>query len=210
MNFNSLLKFAKTAPSTICNAAKQIPVQNAIRFVKGIKPSTWIILGSGISIGVAGGVLLCQPEINKLSDQINANQTEMERLHTVIQGYHEVFQATRDKLDVLQAKEYADNVKIEGKNIRAVVMYQYATKEYIELCLRPRDENGIPNWTPKESSYYVIFKKVVNGETLEREDKKNLQNYVYPKYKKEIEDLVEFDFSALLQKLLEKETVLSF
>ena len=201
MNINTLIELAKKAPSALGNAARQIPVQDAVRFFKGIKPSTWIILGSGITIGVAGGVLLCQPVINKQSDQINADQTEMERLHTVIQGYHDLYQATKDKLDALQAKEYADNAKKEGENLRAVVMYQYATKEYIELCLRPRDENGIPDWSPKESSYYVIFKKVVHGETLEREDAKKLQNYIYPKYQKEIEDLIEFDFSALMQQV---------
>lgn len=200
MNFNLVKEVLQKAPSTLESLAKSIPWQQGIDFVKGIKPRTWLLIGSPL-LGVVGGVLLRQPKINKLTEQNKKYQSENERLHLLIDGYHEQFVAMRAKVDALQAKEYADQAKEAGESARSVIMYQYAAKEYIELSLRPRGENGVLVLPEKEYNYYIIFKRVLGGEMLEPGDAKKLQNYIYPKYRKQIEGLIEFDFSDLLQSI---------
>lgn len=195
------MKMAKNAPKAIQQTIKNIPWEKGFTYVKNIKTSTWIALGSGIGIGVAGGALLRQPEINKLSEQVKAGQSEVERLQLIIRGYHEQFVAQKAKLDILQANEYADQAKQEHEDARSIIMYQYAAKEYVEIWLKPRGNNGVLVLPEKEYSYYQVFNKVLNGETLEQDDKKKVQNYIYPKYKKEIEGLVEYDFDELLKKI---------
>ena len=198
MNSNTIKIFIKNAPRTFNEVAKRIPWQNAVKIIK--KPSTWIFLSGGL-IGVAGGVLLRQPEVNKLSEEIQKSHSEIERLQVIVQSYHEEFVRMQANVDILKAKGFAEDAKKESENGRACIMYQYAAKEYIELCLRPRDDRGVLVLPEKEYNYYLIFQKVMNGDMLEKEDAKNLQNYVYPKYKKEIEGLIEFNFDELLKKL---------
>ena len=87
-------------------------------------------------------------------------------------------QEMKAKVDALQAKEYAEQAKKAGESARSVIMYQYAAKEYVEIWLKPRGDNGVLVLPEKEYSYYQIFKKVLNGEKLEQDDAKKLQNYI--------------------------------
>ena len=170
-------------------------------FARTIKPVTWLLLGGALSIGLAGGVLLRQPEINRLSEAAQKAQSEEESLRRLVQAYHDKFVELKASNEVLKAKAFADNAKYNGVDMRAVIMYQYAAQEYIELFTRPQDEQGIRVLSEKEYNYYQIFKKVVGGKRLDEEDAKKLQNYIYPKYKKEIEGLIEVDFEALMKQI---------
>ena len=188
----------KNISKSFYTVGKSIPWQSAVEIVK--ESSTWFFLSGGL-IGIAGGALLRQPEVNKLSEEVKKSQSEIESLHTIVQSYHEGFVRMQAEVDTLKAKGFAEEAKKESENGRAYIMYQYAAKEYIELCLSPRDDRGVLVLPEKEYQYYLIFRKVINGETLEKEDAKKLQNYVYPKYKQEIEGLIEFNFDGLLKKL---------
>ena len=53
----------------------------------------------------------------------------------------------------------------------------------------------------KQYEFYNIFKNVVNGKTLNEQDSAKLQNYIYPKYKEEIEGMVEPQLNELLGRL---------
>ena len=170
-------------------------------FARTIKPGTWLLLGGVLSFGLAGGVLLRQPEINRLSEAAQKAQSEVESLRRLVQAYHDKFVELKASNEVLKAKAFEDNAKYNGVDMRAVIMYQYAAQEYIELFTRPQDEQGIRILSEKEYNYYQIFKKVVGGERLDEEDAKKLQNYIYPKYKKEIEGLIEVDFEALMKQI---------
>ena len=192
---------AKNAPKILNNAINSPLIQTTWNAIKNVKPSTWAIFGGGIFLGGAGMYLLRQPEVNELKDEAKKAQSEVERLQIVIRSYHNQFIALKVKLEALEAKTAADAVKQGVEDSRTLIMYQYATKEYIELCLRPRDVDGSFALPEKEYYFYKIFKRVLNGEKLDLEDAKKLRNYVLPKYQKEIEDLVEYDFSALMQQL---------
>ncbi len=190
---------AKNAPKILNGAINNPIVQTVWNAIK--KPSTWAIFGGGLFLGGAGMYLLRQPEVNELKDEAKKAQSEVERLQIVINSYHNQFIALKVKLEALEAKSAADTAKQGIEDSRTLIMYQYATKEYIELCLRPRDEDGSFALPETEYYFYKIFKRVLNGEKLDLEDAKKLRNYILPKYQKKIENLVEFDFSALMQQL---------
>lgn len=205
INTKILLKVINNAPEAL-QRIKTIPWERCIVFVKNIKPRTWITLGSGLGLGVAGGVLLRQPEINKLSEAVKKSQSEQERLQLLVQEYHEVFVAIKANKDIIQADEYVEQAKRANEDARSIIMYQYAAKEYIEIGLKPRGDNGILVLPEKEYEYYLTFQKVQNGEKLEQDDAKKIQNYIYPRYKKQIENLVEYDFEELMTRLREYTT----
>lgn len=199
---NAVIKEANNMISEVANIVservKRIPLKSVGEIIK--KPWMWVTVSASL-IGVAGGVLLRQPEINKLSEEVRKSHSEIERLHIIVQSYHEEFVRLQAKVNILKTKGFAEDARKESENGRASIMYQYAAKEYIELCLRPRDDRGVLVLSEEENHFYFIFKKVINGEMLEREDAKKLQNYVYPKYEQEIEGLIEFNFNGLLKKL---------
>lgn len=161
------------------------------------KPSTWLFLGGGI----AGGALIRQPKVNKLKKEVRAARSSEKRLKAIIYDYHEAFIVTKAKMEVLQAKNNIDEAKKKERYGRSLILYQYATKEYIEICLKTRYTHGKDNLSVKEINHYRIFQRVLNGEELVQEDARSIQNYIYPKYKRQIDGLIEYDFGNLLEQM---------
>ena len=103
----------KNISKSFYTVGKSIPWQSAVEIVK--ESSTWFFLSGGL-IGIAGGVLLRQPEVNKLSEEVKKSQSEIERLHTIVQSYHEGFVRMQGEVDTLKAKEFAKEAKKESEN----------------------------------------------------------------------------------------------
>lgn len=53
----------------------------------------------------------------------------------------------------------------------------------------------------KQYEFYHLFKNVINGEQLNDPDAEKTQEYIYPKYQNEIEELIELDLRELLERL---------
>lgn len=200
--FETIIKISEGASNTFVTSLKSIQWDSLIenvKMVKRIKPTTLMAWSGGVGMGLAGGVLICQPQIDSLGEEVKKGQSEAERLQNIIRRYHEQFIGLKAKLETLQTKEYIEQAKQDKKDIRSVVMYQYAAKEYIGICLRQKGDDGEQSISEKENSFHLIFQKVLNGEKIGNDDARKIQNYVYPKYKKEIDNLIEVDFDELLK-----------
>lgn len=200
--FETVMKLSARMSNTILTSMKSFPLDGIVenvKMVKKVKSTTLMTFGSGIGIGLAGGVLIRQPEIDLLNEEVRRGQSEAEKLQTIIQGYHKQFIGLKAKLETLQTKEYAEQAKLDDANIRSIVMYQYAAKEYIGICLRQKGDDGEQSISEKEKNFHLIFQKVLNGEKIGNDDAWKIYNYVYPKHKKEIDNLIEVDFGELLK-----------
>ena len=89
----------------------------------------------------------------------------------------------------------------EGINGKPYVMYLYAVKEYIFLWQKPRNNKGELLLQKDEYDFFRVFRTVINGGQLKEQEEKKLQNFIYPKYQNEIENLLEPDCNELLHQL---------
>lgn len=164
--------------------------------LKKIKPETWAKLAIGATGGVIIGALIRQPEINKLKNIDKKALSENERLHLLIKSYHEEFHELKTRFEALKAYQLGEHIREYG-DLLSYVMYLYAAKEYIELSRKTNDNK--PIILPEAAKeFYSAFKSVINGKKLSPKDEKAIKEYIYPKYKKEIESLKECSFDEIL------------
>ncbi len=198
MNNKTIRGILQDLPKAINALGKRIDWQKAAAFLKNNQGVALFVFSF---LGLSGGYFLRQPEINRYAEDAKCIHSENARLRALVQHLREEFLRKRAEIDILKAKGYAKDAKIVSESGRGYIMYQYATKEYIELYLRPCDDNGMLTLSEEEHQFYLIFQRVINGEDLEEGDEKRVFDYIYPKYKEEIVSLTEFDFEELLKKL---------
>ena len=196
MNGNTIKAIIGKLPKLAKEGIKRFPWRKTIDYAK--KPSTWGVLVGGI----AGGGMLRQPKVNKLKKEVRVAHSREERLQVIIRRYHEEYVIMKAKMEVLQAQNNVDEAKKNEEYGRSLIMYQYATKEYIEICLKTRNDRGKRNLSEKELKHYRVFQRVLYGEKLAQEDAISIQKYIYPKYKRQIDGLIEFDFDELLAEMV--------
>lgn len=163
--------------------------------LKKIKPETWAKIAIGAAGGIVLGALIRQPEINKLKNVDKKALDENERLRLLIKSYHEEFHELKTRFEALKAYQLGEHIREYG-DLLSYVMYQYAAKEYIELS-RKTDVNKKIIIPEESKEFYFAFKEVINGKKLSSKHAKAIKEYIYPKYKNEIESLKECSFDEI-------------
>lgn len=174
---------------------KKIDLSVIPNTLKKIKPETWAKIAIGAAGGVVLGALIRQPEINRLKNADKKALSENERLRLLIKSYHEEFHELKTRFEALKAYQLGEHIREYG-DLLSYVMYQYAAKEYIELSRKTNANKQVV--IPEESEvFYFAFKEVINGKKLSSKHAKAIKEYIYPKYKNEIESLKECSFDDI-------------
>lgn len=149
-----------------------------------------------IGAGYGLKAILDQVQISKLKSACEGLQTENEKLRETVKTLNDSVCRMKKKIEALKASNFVEKAKSTSE-LKSCIIYQYATKEYIEIAIK-KASGGTLSF--EERKYSSIFEKVLNADII-AEDAKYIEEYVLPKYKNKIDNLIEFDCTCLLEKL---------
>lgn len=203
MNINNVNRIAKEAGklakkidyAKLARAGKEI----AFGIGEAAKKVPWTKIAEVIGlIGAGYGLkaILDQAQISKLKSACEGLQNENEKLRETVNTLNNSVFVMKKKIEALKASSFVEKAKRTAE-LKSCITYQYATKEYIEIAIKKASGGKI---SFEERKYSSVFEKILNADII-AEDAKYIEEYVLPKYKNRIDNLIEFDCTSLLEKL---------
>ena len=161
--------------------------------MKGLVKIFAMALG-GLAIFFAG-FFVRQPKINKLKKQITHLQKEIKKLEALREEQNNTINKLLINYKSLKLFDFAKRSKAKD-NIKSELMFQYGTKEYLQLLLdRTKNEREL---LKEEIVFLNAFDNVIEGKKVSTKDFEKIKAYIFKKYRKEIKGLVPCDYSDLL------------
>lgn len=148
--------------------------------------------------GAIVGVLLRQPEINKLKKQIKKLQVEIKRLQVLREEQDHQINELLIRYKSLRVYQFISKLNVR-KNIRGQLILQYATKDYLELLIKRVSGEYVV--TKEDTVFCNIFSKIIDGETVTDEEKQAVKEYITFKHNREIKSLQECDTTQAFERL---------
>ena len=159
---------------------------------------SYILAGLGAILLFFVGFFARQPAINKLKKQVKQLQKETERLNQLRDAQHRELGELLIKYKALGALQFKKK-SVEKENIQGLLIYQYGAKEYLGMLI-DSVKHGIE--MPKEAiGFFKAFDKVIDGEKVSDSDWKKIKEYIFVKHRKDIDGLVECDYTDLIKEL---------
>lgn len=184
IDYAKMVRAGKEIAQGIGEAVKQIPWEKVAEVIG--------LIGAGYGLKA----LLDQGQISSLKGACDGLQNENEKLREATKTLNDKVYVMKKKIEALKASNIVEKAKSTAE-LKSCITYQYATKEYIEIAIK-KANGGTPSF--EERDYSSIFEKVLNVDcTLE--DAKLIEEYIVPRYKNRIDNLIEFDCTSLLAKL---------
>lgn len=207
MNTNSLNKLTKSIGSAVKNIDFSKVANGLARAGKeigrGLSQINWgKAAGRGAVYTMAAasvyalGALSRQPEINKVKGENQRVMKENERLRYAVKRLNHSVEVLHKKIEALKAYQFTEKAK-ETEELKGCIMYQYATKEYLEKAIKKASDEGL---TADDKKYMDVFEQILNDE-YDEEDSKYITSFIMPKYKEKIESYIEFDCLPLIERL---------
>lgn len=154
------------------------------------------ILGAGA--GLVAGVLIRQPEINKLKKQVKSLQRQVGALQEAVKAQNEEIAALLLKLKSL--KIYQVVKKHEVKNeIREALLVQYASKDYLQLVLECA--RGAYQMDKEDIRFYNAYNKLLAEKKLSQKEQSCIDEYVQEHHQAELSSLQECDIQPVLDEI---------
>jgi hypothetical protein len=155
-----------------------------------------ILAGLG---GAVVGALSRQPEIDRLKEQVRKLQFEIQRLQRIIAEQDRQIRELKIRYNALKAYHFVERVR-QKSQMRGVLMFQYAFKEYMDLLVVQARENGYV-LSEDEVLFYNAFDRLVNNTEIELEEKLLIREYIRSKYAYEIDNLIEPETGDIVEKV---------
>ncbi len=143
------------------------------------------------SLGVIGGALLRQPEINRLKKDIENLKKEYADLEKKLETQDNQIRELKIRYLTLKGWQFLQKFK-ERRYMRGCIIYEYALKEYIPILKKAERTENL-NMDTKESLFYAAFDRILNKGVMKDKDRSSVMNYILEKYKKDINNYQELD-----------------
>lgn len=161
-------------------------------------PVVIVGIGAGL-VGFIAGALSRQPEINELKSQVRSLQSEVERLHGVINVQDSQIRQLKIRYIAIKGVHFVEKSRQRGY-IKGSLMYMYALREYLEMLI-DADQCGTVRMSKDEVKFYNAFGKILNKGEITDKDRRIALDYVSGKYKREIAEFQEPDMSSVMDYL---------
>lgn len=137
--------------------------------------------------GTVLGILIRQPEINKLKKQVRALQKDNSRVKELMRRQQESYEEMLVEYSSIRFYHILVRRKIK-QSIRGEIVVGYELKEYVDLLLRAINEGGINNFSDKEKEFFEISTQLIENRNLKisEESEKFMSDYIIKKYKTKI------------------------
>lgn len=161
------------------------------------------ILGAGA--GLVAGVLIRQPEINKLKKQVKSLQAQTAALQDAVAAQKEEIAALLLKLKSLRIYQVVKKHEIKNE-IREALLVQYASNDYLRLLLETA--KGTHQMDESDIRFYKAYNKLLAEKKLSDKEKSCIDAYVQERHQSELSSLQECDMQPVIDEIesFEKKT----
>jgi biotin-(acetyl-CoA carboxylase) ligase len=169
------------------------------------KALTGILTALGTLVGLGIGVLIRQPQINKMKKQIQILQKELpqkieniqKELNRQIDELHKRYEA----LKVWQFYQKWKQSKIIIKKGKETFILKCLCKEGIELLGKSIREklDGKILLNDDEKIFLINFSEMIDGKPINSETMDKISVYLMEKYKYNENCLIDFDFEKIIE-----------
>ena len=154
-----------------------------------------LIGGAG---GLAAGLLLRQPEINRLHAQIKALQANVDQLQGIVEEQNNEIEILIERYKALGFLQFSERKKLK-EELEDELLEQYAVAEYIGLLISC--VNGDREMDPEDVKFYKGFGKMLANKVIGYQEKQLVRSYVMARHGAEIKALKECNPDDFLQQL---------
>lgn len=163
--------------------------------MKHLKEIIWGVVFA--LLGLFTGLLLRQPQVNKLKKQVKTNVADNGRLVTLNETIQKDYSELLLKVKAHRAF-FLVNKKTTGSLTENLTL-QYSLFDYLSILMK-RIRAG-EKLEKDELRFLNAFEKVVNGDELSSSDKKTIKDYTTKRHEKEIKQQMPCNCNPLLENL---------
>lgn len=149
-----------------------------------------VMMAIGAALGLGGGVgmglLLRQPEINKLHKQVKMLQGDVERLQAVVEEQDQEIAQLIVEYKAVSVIHFFQRSAMK-EEIEDKLLNQYAAADYLRLLLDC--VNGDYKMEPDDVRFYKSFGRMLNNEPIDYDDKEFVKEYVRVRHSGQIRRL---------------------
>lgn len=152
----------------------------------------------GATGGVVAGILIRQPEINKLQSQVQCLQKDIEQLENVIEEQNAEIAEMIVNYRALKIYQILKRQHLRD-SIQDKLICQYAANDYLSLlisCINPEIK-----MTKDEIHFYKTYTKMLSDDQIDADEIEILRPIILDKHSHEIKNLVECDPRPTLNKI---------
>ena len=144
------------------------------------------------------GILIRQPKINKLKKQVQSLQAKNIQLYEMREQQQQQINEMFIEYQAFKIGHHKEKLKCK-ENIKGLLVYQYASKEYLTLLIdrvknnKKIDKDALP--------FFSAFEQFIDGKDVSEKDAEIIKDFIVNKYGSEIEKLKECDYGYLLEEI---------
>ena len=170
-----------------------------------MKPPLIAAIGGalGAGAGLIVGVLIRQPEINKLKRQVKSLQAQVDALQEAVGAQKEEIAALLLKLKTLKIHQVIRSHEIKNE-IREALLVQYASKDYLQLLLECA--KGAHQMDKDDVRFYSAYNKLLAEKKLSNNERSCINSYVSERHQAELSSLRECDVQPTLDEIRDFDT----
>lgn len=153
---------------------------------------------TGILSGAAGllaGILVRQPEINKLHKLVKRLQKEIDRLEQAVEEQNDEITALMLKYKALKIYQFGQRKELK-ESIQDELVFQYATADYLNLLLDY--VNADIEMSKEDLRFYEAYGKMIAEKPIDFKEKQFIKEYVRGRHTTEITRLKQCDAQPVL------------
>lgn len=137
--------------------------------------------------GLVGGVLLRQPEIDRLKAQVKLLQSEIIRLKSIIEEQQRQIKELKLRYDTINFLRVFEKQRLAA-NLKSQILYLYSFKEYLALSMQRSNGQKIPSAQHKFLHIYELL-TTGNDAQVNDNDFDYMIEYIENKYSDAIESM---------------------
>lgn len=154
-----------------------------------------VLSGAG---GVVIGVLVRQPEINKLQKQVKILQADVSELENVVEEQNSEIAQLLIRYKSLKIYQFSQRRQVKD-NIQEQLICQYAAADYLNLLLDCASSGK--KMSADEIRYYKMYGKMLEDNQIDDNELEVLRPIILEKHGSEIDRMQECDLRAVFERI---------
>ena len=161
-----------------------------------------IIMVIGMAISAAGGLvaglLIRQPEINRLHKQIESLQENNEKLKNALKDEKEKITELFVKYKALGFFRFIKKREVKD-NIQLHLVFQYATSDYLNILIDFASSGA--KMSDEEVKFYHSYEKIIDDGIIEAKELESIKDYILLKHYDDIRKLKECNTDPAFERI---------
>lgn len=149
-------------------------------------------------LGISVGLIIRQPEINELHQQVAKLQKKADELEETVRKQNDEISVLITRYRTLQVWQVIQKHDLR-KQIEESLVFQYAMNAYFSLMV-DRLETG-RDFSEAETAFYTVFSRMLDGKELDTDQMESIRSYVEAIHGPQIDAMTPCDVSESTERI---------